>query len=110
MPPGESILGGLKDGIKVIVEDGVAKMPDRTAFAGSVATFDRLVRNMIQLAGVPLSEVIQMAAGTPAKIMKIDDRKGTLEVGKDADIVLFDAEIQIDTTIIDGKIVYNAGV
>jgi N-acetylglucosamine-6-phosphate deacetylase len=51
-----------------------------------------------------------MAAGTPAKIMKIDDRKGTLEVGKDADIVLFDAEIQIDTTIIDGKIVYNAGV
>src|SRR5665213_324331 len=43
MPPGESILGSLRDGLKVIVEDGVAKLPDRSSFAGSVATTDRLV-------------------------------------------------------------------
>ena len=52
----ESILGSKKNGLKVIVEDGVAKLPDRTSFAGSVATTDRLVRTMIQIAGIPLVE------------------------------------------------------
>ncbi|MGZ3778129.1 MAG: amidohydrolase family protein, partial [Mucilaginibacter sp.] len=47
------------------------------------------------------------AAATPAKIMKIDDRKGTLEIGKDGDIVIFDKDIQIDTTIVGGKIIYS---
>jgi len=107
MPPGESILGGLKNGTKVIVEDAVAKMPDRSAFAGSVATFDRLVRNMVQLAEVPLSEAVRMASEAPARIMKIDDRKGSIEPGKDADIVLFDDHISVSTTIVNGKIVYN---
>jgi N-acetylglucosamine-6-phosphate deacetylase len=107
MPPGESILGSLKDGIKVIVEDGVAKMPARDAFAGSVATFDRLVRTMVKIAEVPLIEVIRMASETPARIMKIDDKKGSLVVGKDADIVIFDEDIQICTTIVNGKIVYK---
>ena len=107
MPPGESLLGGLKNGTKVIVEYGVAKMPDRTAFAGSIATFDRLVRNMVQMADVPLAQAVQMAAATPARILKIDDRKGTLEVGKDADIVIFNKDIQIDTTIISGKVIYR---
>ena len=107
MPPGESILGSLKDGTKVIVEDNVAKMPDRNSFAGSVATFDRLVRNMITLAEVPLIEAVRMASETPARIMKISDRKGSLEVGKDADIVIFDEDIRIDTTIINGKVIYR---
>jgi N-acetylglucosamine-6-phosphate deacetylase len=108
MPPGESILGSFKDGIKVIVEDNVAKMPDRNSFAGSVATFDRLVRNMVTLAEVPLIEAVQMGSYIPARIMKIDDRKGSLEPGKDADILIFDENIQIDTTIINGKIVYKS--
>jgi N-acetylglucosamine-6-phosphate deacetylase len=107
MPPGESVLGSLKDGIKVIVEDNVAKMPDRSAFAGSVATFDHLVRNMVRLAGVPLAEAIQMASYNPASIMKISDRKGSLEIGKDGDIVIFDDDINIDITIINGKVVYQ---
>lgn len=108
MPPGESILGSLKDGIKVIVEDGVAKMPDRSSFAGSVATFDRLVRMMITIADVPLVEAIRMASYNPARIMKINDQKGSLEKGKDADIVIFDRDINIDTTIVSGKIVYKS--
>lgn len=107
MPPGESILGSLKDGIKVIVEDDVAKMPDRTAFAGSVATFDRLVRNMVQMAGVPLIEAVRMASSIPARIMKIDDKKGSLESGKDADIIIFDENININTTIVNGKIAHK---
>ena len=107
MPPGESILGGIKNGTKVILEDEVAKMPDRTAFAGSVATFDLLLRNMINLAEVPILEAVRMASETPARIMKIQERKGSIEVGKDADLVIFDNNINILKTIIVGKVVYD---
>lgn len=107
MPPGESILGSLKDGIKVIVEDDVAKLPDRTAFAGSVATADRLVRNMVKMAEISLIEAVKMISITPASIIKIDDKKGSLVAGKDADIVLFDENINIETTMVNGKIVYQ---
>ena len=107
MPEGDSILGSLNHGIKVIIEDGVAKLPDRSAFAGSVATTDRLVRNMIKLADVPLLEAVQMATATPAGIMKIGDKKGTLAFGKDADLVIFDDDINVEMTIINGTIVFN---
>jgi N-acetylglucosamine-6-phosphate deacetylase len=107
MPSGESILGSIKNGAKVIVEDGVAKMPDRNSFAGSVATFDRLVRNMVELAEVPLIEAIRMGTETPARILGINNKKGMLTIGKDADIVIFDENIHIAATIINGKIVYT---
>lgn len=107
MPPGESILGSKKNGTSVIVEDGVAKMPDRNSFAGSVATFDRLVRNMIKLADVPLIEAIRMATETPARILGINNKKGMLTIGRDADIVIFDENIHIGATIIKGKTVYT---
>jgi len=106
MPPGESILGSKKDGTKVIVEDGVAKMPDRNSFAGSVTTFDRLVRTMVQIAGVPLIEAVRMASETPARIMKIE-KKGALKKGNDADVVIFDENVHIVTAIVNGKIVYT---
>jgi len=106
MPEGKSVLGSLKDGLEVIIEDGVAKLPDRTAFAGSVATADRLVRNMIALAEVPLVDAVKMASATPAKILNIADRKGELVKGKDADVVIFDNEINIATTIVKGNLVY----
>ncbi|QNF31515.1 N-acetylglucosamine-6-phosphate deacetylase [Adhaeribacter swui] len=107
MPPGESILGSKHNGLKVIVEDNVAKLPDRTSFAGSVATADRLVRSMVNLADVPLLDAIRMITSTPARIMGVLDKKGTLAVGKDADIVVFDQDITIDTTIIAGEIIYS---
>ncbi|BAU53878.1 N-acetylglucosamine-6-phosphate deacetylase [Mucilaginibacter gotjawali] len=107
MPEGESILGSLKNGLNVIVEDGVAKLPDRSAFAGSVATTNRLVYNMITIAGVPLPEAVKMATATPAKIMKIENKKGTLAAGMDADIVIFDDEINIEMTIVKGRVVYR---
>jgi N-acetylglucosamine-6-phosphate deacetylase len=110
MPPGESILGSLKNGLKVIVEDGVAKLPDRSCFAGSVATADRLVRTMVTMADVPLLEAVQMAAGTPAAIMKIADKKGSLLAGKDADIVIFDENINVEMTIIKGEIVFKKAI
>lgn len=107
MPEGNSILGGLKSGQKVLVEEGVAKLPDRSAFAGSVATADRLVRNMIGMAEVPLPDAIRMITETPAKILNIQNQKGRLIKGMDADVVLFDKEINIDTTIVNGNIVYS---
>lgn len=107
MPPGDSVLGGLKNGIKVLVEDDVAKLPDRSAFAGSVATFDRLIRNMITLAGVPLIAAVKMASATPARIMGINDKKGSIVIGMDADIVIFDHEINVRLTVIKGQVVYD---
>lgn len=108
MPEGKSILGNIHDGLEVIIEDGVAKMMDRSAFAGSVATADRLVRTMVGQAGVPLIEAIQMITATPARILGVADQKGTIIEGKDADLVLFDQDIRISMTIIKGKIVYQA--
>lgn len=107
MPEGESILGGLKNGTRVIVEDGVAKLPDRTSFAGSVATADRLVRTMINIAGISLTDTIQMITETPARIMGIDDCKGSLVVGKDADVLIFDEEINIKMAMVKGRVVYE---
>ena len=107
MPDGDSILGSLKNGQRVIIEDGVAKMPDRTAFAGSVATTDRLVRTMIEVAEVPLVDAVQMMTQTPAEIIGVADRKGSLEAGKDADIVIFDEGIQVHYTISEGTIIYS---
>lgn len=63
-------------------------MPDRSAFAGSVATTNRLVRTMVQLANVSLINAIRMMTLTPARILHIDKSKGSLESGKDADIVI----------------------
>lgn len=105
MPDGESILGSLKNGQNVIVEDGVAKLMDRSAFAGSVATTDLLVRNMRDIGGIPLKEAIQMATSTPARIAKIDNKKGKIAVGYHADIVIFNEKIEIQRTIIGGKII-----
>ncbi len=107
MPEGESILGSLENGIEVIIEDGVAKMPDRQAFAGSVATMDRLVRNMVKLANVPLTEAIKMATLTPAKIMGIDNYKGSISPEKDADLVILNKELEVETVIVEGKIRYD---
>lgn len=107
MPEGESVLGNLNTGLKVIIEDGVAKLPDRTSFAGSVATTDRLVRNMIRMAGVPLLEAVRMMSMTPARIMNISDKKGSLVEGNDADIVIFDEDINIQHTIIRGRQIYS---
>ena len=101
----ESILGSIDNGLKVIIEDGVAKLPDRTAFAGSIATADRLVRSMINLAEVPQEDAIKMISATPARILGVLDKKGTLTVGKDADIIIFDKNINVSMTMINGKII-----
>ena len=107
MPDGEYILGSLSKGQEVIVEDGVAKLPDRSAFAGSVATTDRLVRTMVRIAEVPLVDAVKMMTLTPSRIMRIDDRKGAIIPGRDADIVIFNDNIDIACTIRGAKVIYT---
>ena len=107
LPDGaESILGSLTNGQTVIIEDGVAKMPDRKAFAGSVATTDRLLRTMVNVAEVPLCDAVKMLTETPAKIQRLTDR-GTLDTGKRADIVLFDENLHLTRTIVGGRTVFE---
>lgn len=93
---------------RFVIEDGVVKLADRSALAGSCCTTDRLIRTMVQKADVPITEAVKMASATPARIIGMLDRKGTLEKGKDADIIIFDDEINIKTTIVEGKVIYQA--
>ncbi len=100
----ESILGSVKDGRKVLVQDGVAWLPDKSFFAGSIATTDRLVRTMTRSVGVPVHEAVRMMSLTPARVMGVQGRKGSLEPGKDADIVLFDDDVTMRLVMIRGRV------
>ena len=99
-----SLLGGLKNGQEVEVADGVAYMPGRASFGGSIATADRLVRTMYRQAGVPLEHAVEMITRTPAQMLNILHRKGTIEVGKDADLVLFDEDLRIMAGMVNGNL------
>lgn len=99
---GPSVIGSLTDGLPCIIEDGVAKLPDRTAFAGSVATADRLIRTMTSVAGVSLTEAVKMMTQTPARVMGLNF-KGRIQENYDADLVLFDEDINIQRVILNGK-------
>lgn len=90
---------------RVIYEDGVCKLADRSALAGSIATMDRLVRTCVQQAGIPMEDACRMISETPAKIMGVFDRKGSLEDGKDADIIMFDENQELKFVMQMGRIV-----
>lgn len=107
MPEGPSILGNIHTGMEVIIEDGVAKSLDRSMFAGSVATASQLVRNMVTLAELPLPEAVKMMTATPARIIGVADKKGSLVEGADADIVIFDDQINIEKTIVKGQVIFS---
>ncbi len=72
------------------VHDGVGMMFDRSAFAGSTTLINRMVAILIEHVGVPLPEAVRMASLTPARVIHVDDRKGSLQPGKDADVVIFE--------------------
>ena len=92
---------------RVVLEDGVCKLADRSALAGSIATVDRLVRTCVQQAGIPMEDACRMISETPAKIMGVYDRKGSLEKGKDADIIFFDKAQELTFVMQMGRIVRN---
>ncbi|MBU3158242.1 N-acetylglucosamine-6-phosphate deacetylase [Clostridium frigoris] len=100
---GVSELGGQK----VIVKNGAARLEDGT-LAGSVLTLNKAVLNMLRNSDLEIYDVVAMATLNPAKVINMDNEKGSLELGYDADIAIFNDDIDVSFTIIDGKIVYEA--
>lgn len=99
-------LGSLENGQEVVIEGGVALLSDRSAFAGSVCTADRCVRTVYKKAGVKITDAVRMITQNPAKVMGLQS-KGALSRGMDADICIFDDDINVKMVVIDGKIVVN---
>lgn len=103
MPEGDYLLGASEDGLECTVKNGVAYLRDMSAFAGSVATTDRLIRVMHKTVGVPLPECIKMMCKNPAKVMHTDKDRGCLKEGYFADIVIFDNDINVKEVFIEGE-------
>ncbi len=103
MPNGEYKFGRQR----ITVMDGVSRLESGN-LAGSTLTMDRAVRNITRLVGIPLQTAVRMATLNPAVVIKVDKNKGSLEPGKDADMVIFDHELNVYTTIVRGDILYKA--
>ena len=99
--------GNVSSEPSVILEDGVCKLADHSALAGSIATMDVLIRTCIHRAEIPMVDVFRMVSETPAKIMGIFDRKGSIEEGKDADIMMFDDDIDLTYVMQMGNEITN---
>ncbi|MGL6108050.1 N-acetylglucosamine-6-phosphate deacetylase [Romboutsia sp.] len=102
MKDGEYDLGGQK----VIVKDNAARL-ESGSLAGSVLTLNKAVYNFFENTDLGINEAIQLASLNPAKSISVDNRKGSLEIGKDADIAIFDEDMNCHLTIVEGQIVYN---
>lgn len=85
------------------VHDGVGMMFDRSCFAGSTTLLNQMLPVLIDFVGIPLAEAVRMASLTPARVIGFDDRKGSLQVGKDADIALFNDDFTAWGTLINGR-------
>lgn len=88
--------------VPYIIEDGVAKLADRSAFAGSIATTDRLLRVCVQRACIPLPDAVRMASTTPARVMGLSDR-GRIAPGLRADLVFLTDQLTVSRVLIGGK-------
>lgn len=93
-----------ENGVSVVYEDDVMKLSDRSCLAGSTANGARLVRNMYKEIGVPLTEAVKMMSLTPAKVIGVDNYKGKIAENYDADIILFDDDINIKSVMVLGEI------
>ncbi|GAB7388967.1 N-acetylglucosamine-6-phosphate deacetylase [Bacillaceae bacterium] len=102
MPDGEYELGGQA----VTVKDGVARLQDGT-LAGSTLTMNRAVFMMMKLAGLPFERAIQMASAIPAQKLGVDDRKGWIKEGYDADLLIVDESLHVYLTMVAGETVYR---
>lgn len=99
MPDGMYALGGQD----VVVKEGAARLLSGS-LAGSILTLDKAVKNVYKNVGLPLYEAVKMASYNPARHCKVENRKGLIKEGYDADLVLFDDDINIKNVIVNGKI------
>ncbi|HHY47581.1 MAG TPA: amidohydrolase family protein, partial [Firmicutes bacterium] len=103
MADGNYSLGDLE----IQLRNGEVRLPDGT-LAGSALTMDRAVTNAARFLGLPICQAVHMATMVPARIIGVEGRKGSLEPGKDADIVILDQDGRVDATIVAGQVVYAA--
>ena len=95
-------------GQEAIIEDGVAMVPDRTAFASSITPVDQMVRNLINYTGISKIDAVNMASANIARMMGSFDRKGSLAPGKDADIVFLDSDFYVKAVMCRGKLCHGS--
>ncbi|NJQ05716.1 N-acetylglucosamine-6-phosphate deacetylase [Streptomyces lonarensis] len=81
--------------LEVDVTDGVARLVEGGAIAGSTLTLDRALRRAVTVDGIPVADAVRALAATPARMLGIDDRVGSVEVGKDADLVVLDEGFEV---------------
>ena len=101
---GTDVTHGFMNATEFIIEDGVCKLMDRSAFAGSIATTDRCLRVLCKDYGISICDASKMLSLAPAKLHKIDKDYGSIEVGKIADLVITDCNYNIESVILDGII------
>lgn len=94
-------LGSLKNGTDVIVDDNVAKLPDMSSFAGSIATMDRCLRVLVKDYGIDIITASKMLSKAPSNLLGLKD-KGSIEMGKNADLVVFDSNLSFRKVIKNG--------
>jgi len=104
--------GGLPDGEygfgdQVVRLRGSRCLLESGVLAGSTIRLCDAVRNMVELAGVPIAEAVEMASSTPARIIGVADRKGCLKPGMDADLTVLDRSLSVLLTMVSGKVVYK---
>ena len=104
----ESYLGKVCPENRVIIDDGVAKLPDKSVFAGSIGTMDRAFRFAVQRASISLVEASKLTSLTPAKLLGLADKKGSIELGKDADFVVMSENLQVKKVFAQGEECFNA--
>lgn len=102
---GTSVTSGTTLGTEFIIEDGVCKLKDRSAFAGSIATADILIKTLTNDVGVSICEAVKMLTKVPAEILKLN--KGVLSANRDADLIVFDDTISVKNIFIGGKEILN---
>ncbi len=102
MPDGKSELGGQE----VFVNNGEARLADGT-LAGSVLKMNVAVKNLVEKAGVPFTDAIDFATYNPAKNIGVLNERGTIEVGKRADLTVLNSDFEVLYTLVNGKIVYK---
>ncbi len=103
LPYGEYTLGGQK----IVYRDIVCRLEDGTV-AGSVLPLNKGVWNAYTNSTIPLWECVNCASLNPATTLGIDNTKGSIEIGKDADIIITDTEFNVLKTLIKGEVKYEA--
>ena len=100
--------GKQPDDSRIVIDNGVCKLADHSALVGSIATSDQLIRTMVEKAKLPLEDAIRMASETPARLMGVYDRVGSLQKGKDADVLIIDRKLNVRQVWCKGQGVVDA--